>query len=105
MFDEKFEVWNYGPVVRSVNAAFKKYGSICIKDYYREYNGTVLKASEDKSPTFKSILTYIWDKYKKIDGIPLANMSRSEKSAWFQAYTRKDAFLSIKDIKNEEDYL
>lgn len=32
-------------------------------------------------------------------------MSRSEKSAWFQAYIRKDAFLSIKDIKNEEDYL
>lgn len=105
LFDEKFEVWKYGPVVRSVNAAFKKYGSNCIKDYYREYNGTVLKASEDKSPTFKSILTYIWDKYKKIDGIPLANMSRSEKSAWFQVYTRKDAFLSIKDIKNEEDYL
>ena len=105
LFDEKFEVWKYGPVVRSVNAAFKKYGSNCIKDYYREYNGTVLKASEDKNPTFKSILTYIWDKYKKIDGIPLANMSRSEKSAWFQAHTRKDAFLSIKDIKNEEDYL
>lgn len=49
LFDEKFEVWKYGPVVRSVNAAFKKYGSNCIKDYYREYNGTVLKASEDKS--------------------------------------------------------
>ena len=57
LFDEKFEVWKYGPVVRSVNAAFKKYGSNCIKDYYREYNGTVLKASEDKNPTFKSILT------------------------------------------------
>ena len=54
LFDEKFEVWKYGPVVRSV------------KDYYREYNGTVLKASEDKNPTFKSILTYIWDKYKKL---------------------------------------
>lgn len=66
LFDEKFEVWKYGPVVRSVNAAFKKYGSNCIKDYYREYNGTVLKASEDKNPTFKSILTYIWDKYKKL---------------------------------------
>ena len=48
LFDEKFEVWKYGPVVRSVNAAFKKYGSNCIKDYYREYN------------------TYIWDKYKKL---------------------------------------
>lgn len=67
--------------------------------------GTVLKASEDKSPTFKSILTTFGINIKKIDGIPLANMSRSEKSAWFQAYTRKDAFLSIKDIKNEEDYL
>ena len=43
-----------------------KYGSNFIKDYYREYHGTILKASEDKNPTFKSILTCIWDKYKKL---------------------------------------
>lgn len=105
LFEDKFEVWKYGPVIRNVNTAFKKYGSNSIKDYYREYDGAALEASERKSPILKSVINTVWDKYKTVDGVPLANMSRSKKSAWYQAFNRNEPFLSEADIKNEEDYL
>lgn len=36
LFPERFEVWKYGPVVRSIYNEFKKYGGNVIKEYGKE---------------------------------------------------------------------
>lgn len=105
LFQDRFEVWKYGPVVRSIYDAFKEYRGNAIKDYHKEADGSVLVVNEDASATFKIAINTIWDKYKLYDGIPLSAMTHKEGSAWYLAAKRHDAYLSDADIKKEEVFV
>nr|DAZ65954.1 MAG TPA: hypothetical protein [Caudoviricetes sp.] len=105
LFQDKFEVWKYGPVVRSIYDAFKGYRGNAIKNYHRETDGSILIANEDTSLSLKMALDGIWDKYKLYDGIPLSTMTHREGTAWYKAAKRGDMYLSDKDIKDEEVFI
>lgn len=105
LFSEPFEVWKYGPVVRSVYDEFKHFGANSIKKYAMEPNGSVLIVNEEKSESFRSALDYVWDKYKYYDGIPLSEMTHRKNTAWWKAAKREDAYLDDKDIYEEENFL
>ena len=105
LFQDKFEVWKYGPVIRSIYDAFKEYRGNAIKHYYRELDGTVLIVDENTSSTFKKALETIWEKYKLYDGIPLSLMTHREGTAWYRAAKRGDAYLSDSDIKEEGAFI
>lgn len=105
LFQDKFEVWKYGPVVRSIYDAFKEYRGNAIKQYYKELDGSVLIVNEEKSRLFKNAINAIWDKYKLYDGIPLSAMTHREGSAWYKAAKRNDIYLSDADIKEEEVFV
>lgn len=105
LFAEPFEVWKYGPVVRSIYDEFKKYKGNAIKEYCTEADGSILVVNENTSETFKSAMDMIWDKYKLYDGIPLSEMTHKQGSAWWKAAKRGDSYLTINDILEEEPFI
>lgn len=102
LFQDRFEVWKYGPVVRSIYDQFKNNKGNAIKDYCKEPDGTIFIVNEDNSPSFKNAIEEIWNKYKFYDGIPLSAMTHRKGTAWYKAAKRNDAYLSDSDIKEEE---
>lgn len=105
LFQDRFEVWKYGPVVRSIYDAFKDYKGNAIKQYHKESNGSILIVNEEKSHLFRSAINAVWEKYKLYDGIPLSAMTHKEGSAWYKAAKRHDTFLSDAEIKSEEEFV
>lgn len=105
LFQDRFEVWKYGPVVRSIYDEFKEYGGNAIKQYYREKDGSVLVVDEKNASNFRECINAIWNKYKLYDGIPLSAMTHKEGSAWYKAAKKRDAYLSLEDIKTEEVFV
>lgn len=105
LFSENFEVWKYGPVIRSIYDEFKDYKGNAIKTYCEEADGSILIVNEKTSSSFKKVLDTIWEKYKSYDGIPLSAMTHREGSAWYKAAKRNDVYLSDADIKAEEAFV
>ncbi len=105
LFQDKFEVWKYGPVVRSIYDAFKEYRGNAIKHYHREADGAILIVDENTSSSFKKALEAIWEKYKLYDGIPLSLMTHRKGTAWYKAAKREDTYLSDSDIKAEGAFI
>lgn len=105
LFQDRFEVWKYGPVVRSIYDEFKEFGGNAIKRYSKEKNGAVLIVNEKKAVDFRECINVIWEKYKLYDGIPLSAMTHKKGTAWYKAAKRRDPYLSIADIKAEEVFI
>ena len=105
LFQDRFEVWKYGPVVRSIYDEFKEYKGHAIKRYCREPDGSVFVVDEEASSAFKNAVNAIWEKYKLYDGIPLSAMTHREGTAWYKAAKRHDAYLSDADIREEEVFV
>lgn len=104
LFSEPFEVWKYGPVLRSVYDEFKNYGANAIKRYSEEKDGTVLIVNEERLE-FKAALDYVWDKYKFFDGIRLSEMTHRKNTAWWKAAKADRAYLADEDIYQEEVFV
>ncbi len=105
LFQDKFEVWKYGPVVRSIYDEFKHYQGNAIKDFCKESDGSILIVNEKSSPRFKKAIDTIWGKYKMFDGIPLSEMTHRQGTAWYKAAKNNEVYLSNEDILNEEVFI
>ena len=105
LFQDRFEVWKYGPVVRSIYDEFKEYKGNAVKRYCREPDASVFVVDEEASSAFKNAVNAIWEKYKLYDGIPLSAMTHREGTAWYKAAKRHDAYLSDADIREEEVFV
>lgn len=105
LFNERFEVWKYGPVLRSIYDAFKSRKANAIKAYAVEADGAVYLVNEDASTVFKAILDYVWDKYKYYDGIVLSQMTHRNGTAWYKAAIENRTFLTDEEIKIEEEFV
>ncbi|MCM1543550.1 MAG: DUF4065 domain-containing protein [Blautia sp.] len=103
LFNERFEVWKYGPVVPSVYIAFKNYGSNAIRKFGLESDGqTVLIVNEDSSPNFRKVMDEIWERCRYLDGVYLSSLTHKAGTAWRKALENKNLYLSDEDIKSEE---
>ena len=103
LFPDKFEVWKYGPVISDVYQAFKKYRSNRITDFYLNNDGSY-NTVESENNSFKKIFDKVWDKYCRIDGIYLSQLTHQKNTAWSKADERNDPFLDDHDIFEEEEY-
>lgn len=101
LFNEDFEVWKYGPVVRSVYDEFRSYHSNAIRTYYTEGDGTVLIGNESENQTFREALDYVWDNYGNFDGLFLSKLTHRHGTAWSKAVERNDNYLLNEDIMRE----
>ena len=102
LFEEKFETWKYGPVLRSGYDYYKNYGSNAIRKLAVEDDGkTIYIVNEEGSPVFRKIIDSVWGTYKNYDGIYLSSLTHKSGSAWNKAIDRNSDILLDEDIKAE----
>ena len=104
LFDERFEAWKYGPVLRSVYDSFKYCGANAIKKYHTDSKGEAFCVSEVNSSIFLESLDKVWKKYKNYDGLVLSAFTHAPNTAWRKAIDSKRAYLKDEDILQEEDF-
>lgn len=104
LFNERFEVWRYGPVLPSIYSEFKQNGSNTIKRYIHDENGSVIRVKEKVNSQFKCVVDFIWDKYKNYDGIYLSSLTHRDGTAWRKAREKGEYYLLDEDIEKDEVY-
>ncbi|MGT2933665.1 Panacea domain-containing protein [Streptococcus catagoni] len=104
LFEDKFEVWMYGPVVSNIYQAFKKYGSNKITNYYINSNNQYLTVKFGLNEAFDNCFEKVWQKYKELDGVFLSQLTHQKDTAWSIADSLNREFLSDQDIYNEKEY-
>lgn len=103
LFTEKFEVWQFGPVLPSVYNEFHCFHSSRITQFAKNANGsaTIISDREEARPIMNSI-DRVWEMYKNYTGIELSQITHRPGSAWYKAYQRNENTLCRQDIKDEE---
>ena len=103
LFSEQFETWKYGPVVPSIYAEFSSYGSNMIKSFAVDSQDKCYIVTE--AGAFKDCIDKVWSMYKEYSGDTLSRLTHRSGTAWSKAKEREERYLSIEDIKSEEDLL
>ena len=104
LFNEKFEVWKYGPVLSSVYEYFKCFGSKPITKYYMDTDNTFTTLDLSRSKNVNEAFEKMWNIYKNFDGIFLSMLTHLNGTAWEKSKNQHSYFLEDKDIKEEFDY-
>ena len=104
LFSEPFEVWQYGPVLRSVYDEFKAYGKKPITSYSKDAKGISYIVDESTSPLLKSSIDSIWSKFKDWDAIALSNITHQDGSGWSSAYDNSAKTISNKQMEDDTTY-
>ena len=100
LFPERFEVWQYGPVVSSVYQLFREFGSKKIKRFYEDNDGDIYVISKNNEE-FRTALDFVWGRYSQYDGIELSEFTHREGTAWYKAFNDEKPFLNDDDILAE----
>ena len=80
LIQDAVESWQYGPVIRSVYHELKRYGR-------EPVTKELMDAPDEFDPTEDLIISKVWERYGKIDGITLSKMTHAEGSPWHQTYS------------------
>lgn len=100
LFEEKFMVWQYGPVVRKLYDAFKKFGASEIgRNYVKDSDGKarMIKLEGD----LEKVANKVMDKHKAQDGVYLSLLTHQENTAWYKGKAANETYLKTSDIKEE----
>lgn len=104
LFSEPFEVWKYGPVLRSVYDEFKSYGKQPITSYSKDAKGISYIIDENTAPCLKAALDRIWNGFKGRDAISLSNITHEDGSGWSAAYDRNESIITDKQMEEDHTY-
>ena len=97
LFSDRFEAWQYGPVLPNVYFEFKRFGSGNIIDLYTSGDGRAYYIPE--SGIFGECFSKVWGKFKDYTGMQLSKITHEDEGAW-----RKKAlgeYLDDEDIMND----
>ncbi|CAM4346026.1 Uncharacterized phage-associated protein [Pedobacter westerhofensis] len=107
LIDERFEAWDYGPVIESVYHEFKEYRGDTIpqpKNVPVFVGGKTLVNSSaiNVNDEDLSIIREAWDNAKNLDGLTLSKWSHNQNSPWDKAFHAqpKSVYISDDDIKS-----
>jgi len=98
---ETFEVWQYGPVLPSIYAEFKSFGSKPITSFAKDAAGRSYKVSEEENPVLASTLDVVWAQYKRMSGVELSRKTHKSNSGWYRAYMAHRNQISVEDMLND----
>ena len=97
-FEEDLYVWQYGPVIETVYAAFRHNGSLPIVDEHPK-PGLGCKVYYAKGKDMKTALDFVWKIYARKDALLLSAMSHAKGTPWAQAKKRKQRVIDKELIK------
>ena len=109
LIDDQIEAWTYGPVVRSLYDAFKKFGSSQITEKAADWRGSP-NGSSNCFPTIQSgsvgddfyaraLVQGVWDKYGMIAPFKLVEITHLNGSPWQKAYSERQQYIPNEEIK------
>ena len=108
LFSNRFEAWQYGPVLSDVYEIFKAEGSNPITEYRPDSNGEILVVSEIGD--FGESLDQVWSKYARKSAAYLVNMTHgrienpeTRKVAWEIAVEKAGYGTFMEDSDITED--
>lgn len=104
LFPERFKVWQYGPVVPEVYQVFKNYRSNRITSFYMNPDGSFNTVAFKVNSNFDKAFNFVWNKYSRIDGIYLSQLTHQPDTAWSKADSRDERELKDKEIYQEKEY-
>lgn len=99
---ERFEVWQYGPVVPSVYTEFKSFGSTPIKKFAVNADGKAQMVDESFNPVLQDCLDYVWDNFSCFSGVELSRRTHLKGSGWYSAFQRNGDYITTEEMKNDD---
>ena len=110
LIPDQIEAWTYGPVVRRLYDALKKFGKSPITEKVPDWkmsdkNGlsycfpTIQSPSVEDDAFARAVVQGVWDKYGMLGPFKLVEITHLDGSPWQQACAQKRPYISNDDIK------
>ena len=104
-YRDRFEAWEYGPVLDHVHTKFKPFSGVPITVYApQDALGNAYRIDENDDRVLHECLNLVWEHTKHLGAVQLANAPRLPESAWYAAYTTEEKFLNNDNIHDDETY-
>jgi uncharacterized phage-associated protein len=107
---DQIEAWTYGPVVRRLYDALKKFGNSPITEKVLDWQiggksgfsycfPTIQSPSVESDAYARAVVQSVWSKYGMLGSFKLVEITHLDGSPWQQAYSQHRPFISNDDIK------
>ena len=107
LYTERFQPWNYGPVLGTLNDKFDCLNGKDISVYSTNAKGEIVVPALEEMPELKDVVDVIWTNAKGMTGVQLSRLiaSSGKNSAWEKAVVNHRPFISNVDMAEDETYL
>jgi len=110
LIPDSIEAWTYGPVVRRLYDALKKFGNSVITEKVLDWNfegpgvpsycyPTIQSNSLEGDAVARALIQNVWDKYGMLGAFKLVEITHLEGSPWQQARAKGNAYIGNDEIK------
>jgi uncharacterized phage-associated protein len=110
LIPDQIEAWTYGPVVRRLYDAFKKFGSSIITERAVDWRMSpqgkfsscfpaIQSSSLEDDAYARAVIRSVWGKYGLIPPFKLVEITHLDGSPWQQARARGDTYIPNDEIK------
>ena len=103
IFPDRFEKWEYGPVLSNIYMEFKKYKGNPITWFACDLDGEV-RIADENNIAFKEYFDEVWGRFGTLNGMELSVLTHQSESAWSKV-GRLGEFLKEEDIKIDGETL
>ena len=107
LYAERFQPWNYGPVLGTLNDKFDCLNGKDISVYSTNAKGEIVVPALEEMPELKDVVDVIWTNAKGMTGVQLSRLiaASGKNSAWEKAVVNHRPFISNVDMAEDETYL
>jgi uncharacterized phage-associated protein len=110
LFPEQIEAWKYGPVVRKLYDAFKKFGNSQITQKALDWTigpqgkvaycyPSIQSPSVENDAVARTVVQSVWSKYGLLPAFRLVEITHLPGSPWEQALANGNSFIPNDGIK------
>jgi uncharacterized phage-associated protein len=105
LFEERFQPWRYGPVLRSLYNKTAVLEGDPLRKYLKDAEGNNFTMRETSQPELREALSRVWRHGKHLTAAELARITHLPESAWTKAYAAGATELNPDDITADTSYI
>jgi uncharacterized phage-associated protein len=110
LIPDQIEAWTYGPVVRRLYDALKKFGNSPITEKVLDWKTggksgfsycfpTIQSSSVEDDASARAVVQSVWNKYGMLGSFKLVEITHLDGSPWQQARSKENPYISNDEIK------
>lgn len=99
-----FQVWQYGPVVRSVFDEFRPFSKSAIKQYGKDSTGRAYQVDLATDPDLQHVIEQVWNGAKYMNAVTLSRITHEPGSGWSRANDEGRPLISDEELKADTTY-